>query len=192
MKGFCYITWKEVIKDENEVITSQSWHTRDAWEEYRIAFEKGTYEALFSLPSPKEPYTYDLGSSDGLEVDEESPIVYAARTITLPLILITDTEAEFWSRYNAFRTLLGKSRVLEFLFPRAGYYPDPENPDFTGCRFKLRRTGGGDATILGSIKGTGQKAMRIPITFSDDYPRELPLIPASVFDPEIQFDLIID
>lgn len=161
MKGFCEI------------------NGLDAYENYGVVFEKGTYNEVFSLPVPKDRYTYDWGGEDGLEVDEVSPIVRQARQLTLPMLQIADTGEQLRDYYNAFRTELYSKVYHDFVFK-------PVN-----VRMKLRMTGGGGVTTIGSVFRTGQAAIRIPIQFSDDLPRILPVVPATVFNQMIFNDIIL-
>lgn len=173
MKGFCEITTYDHVLQE--------YLTRDAYSAYGIVFEKGTYEALFPFPSPKARYTYNWGGSHGIEIDELAPVYLEAAQITLPIVIVANSDADFWSKYDAFRTLiLATKGYIEFNFLH------------TGKRFKLRYTGGATLSILGTVRGTGQVGMRFRLNFSDDYPRVEPLLPASVFDEMIFDDIILD
>lgn len=176
MKGFCEITTYNG--------TLQEYVTVDAYSAYGIAFEKGTYESLFPLPSPKLGYEYDWGGMNGIEVDEFAPTVLAATQVILPIVIVADGETDFWAKYLAFRSLIlggsGKSRYIEFNFLHVGR------------RFKLRYVGGGSLSILGSVRGTSKVGMRFRLNFSDDFPRVEPMLPASVFDEMIFDDIILD
>lgn len=176
MTGFCEITTYNHVE--------QSYQTVDAYSPYGISFEKGTYESLFPLPSPKSGYEYDWGGKDGIEIDEFSPIVLSATQVTLPIVIVADGETDFWEKYLAVRSLIlggeNRSRYLEFNFLHVGR------------RFKLRYTGGGALSILGKVRGTSKVGMRFRLTFSDDFPRVEPMLPASVFDEMIFDDIILD
>jgi len=176
MTGFCKISTYNFVE--------QNYTTVDAYSEYGIMFERGTYEALFSLPSPKERYTYNWGGEHGIEVDEFAPTILAAPTVTLPIVIVANNEADFWGKYREFRKLiLGKpdhSVYLEFEFLH------------TNSRVKLRYTGGAALSILGTVRGTSKVGMRFNVSFSDDFPRTEPLLPASAFDEMIFDDIILD
>ena len=176
MTGFCEISTYNHVEQE--------YTTVDAYAQYGIVFEKGTYEALFPLPSPKPRYEYDWGGEHGIEIDEFTPTVLAATQVTLPIVIISNNEADFLSKYMAFRTLiLGKpdhSVYVDFIFLQ------------TGRRFKLRYTGGATLSILGTVRGSRKVGMRFRLNFSDDFPRTEPLLPASVFDEMTFDDIILD
>lgn len=161
MKGFCRI------------------NGLDAFETYGMVFERGTYNALFSLPVPKERYAYDWGDSNGLDVDESEPIVLQARQLSPPMVIIGNGKADMLAKYNAYRTLLLSNVYVDYDFPIA---------DIT---LKLRYTGGGNVTTIGHVMGTGKAGMRFTLNFSDDFPRILPIIPASLFDEMIFDDIIL-
>lgn len=173
MNGFCNIT----TYDYDE----QKYTTVDAYTEYGILFEKGTYEALFSFPEVKERYEYDWGGSHGLEIEESAATVLKAQSITLPIAIVAKGKSEFWSRYMAFRNLvLGTTGYIELTFPSIGR------------RFKLRYTGGGAISILGNVSGTALVGMKFKLNFSDDFPRVEPLLPDSEFNDTVFNEIIID
>ncbi len=162
MRGFCKI------------------NNKDAYETFGIVFERGTFNELFSLPLPKDRLVQDWAEEDGIEVDEISPIRLQSRTINPPMMIIAEGGDEAREKYNLFRQEIYSAIYMDFEFPTAG------------IRLKLRFTGGGGITTVGNFFRSGKAGLRFNLTFSDDFPKILPLLPASVFDEMIFDDIILD
>ncbi|QEL01583.1 hypothetical protein FKG96_12455 [Olivibacter sp. LS-1] len=152
---------------------------KDAFETFGIAFERGTFDELFSLPVPKERVVNDWPDEDGLDVDDVSPIRLQPRTLNPPMLIVAEGGDDAHNKYNLFREELYKSVYMDFEFPTVD------------VRFKLRFTGGGAVTTIGNFFRSGMAGMRFNVTFTDDFPRIIPLLPASVFDDMIFDDIIL-
>lgn len=133
MTGFCEITYKD---------TAGELHTVDAWEEFGLVFEDGTYDALLLLPGMKDRYTNDWIGFGGQKIHAAESVKRRSRNLPLPLLILGKDKEDFWNKYNAVRrVLLGSKDYVKLDFKQIGY------------SVNLVYMSAGAATLIGSIKG---------------------------------------
>ncbi len=133
---------------------------QDIYTTYGISFRPGTYSELLKAPKRKKGYEKDWGDENGIETDPNETPVYERQTYTLPIFIDAMGAAQFYSRYNAFKTFLLNSK--EF------------NLDFLemGRRFKVRYSEMSSFDKLTRINGNNKVGCYFTIQLTDDYPTE--------------------
>jgi len=79
--------------------------TIDIWTTYGAFLLKGSYDALMKLPKRKESLNNNWPDQNGLDIDLTDPH-YEVLEADLSFIVSASSEAQWWTRYNALRTLL--------------------------------------------------------------------------------------
>jgi hypothetical protein len=79
--------------------------TIDIWTQFGAFLLKGSYNGLMQPPRRKVSLSNNWPEQNGLEIDLAAP-KYEAKEADLSFILSAYSEAEWWTRYNAFFTLL--------------------------------------------------------------------------------------
>jgi hypothetical protein len=88
--------------------------TLDLWTTYGVFLEDGTTEFL-RFPERKESITNDWPDQMGIDIDLSTP-TYKEREITIQCALIADNEADWWTKYNAFRVaLMGSGKRMFYI-----------------------------------------------------------------------------
>lgn len=79
----------------------------DIYTTYGVTPVKGTNSALFEIVVPKAPITTDIDTLDGESVYFQATPPVRARSFTMPVALVADDSADFFTKKTAFETLLG-------------------------------------------------------------------------------------
>lgn len=85
----------------------------DLWNSFGITIEKGGLDDLLKLPKRKQSIQHDWLDEDGLDIDLTRTFLEAKESV-LKCFIIADTEAEFWTHYNQFLSLLVKPGTRRF------------------------------------------------------------------------------
>ncbi len=133
----------------------------DAFTTYGIVVKPNNYSRLLKFPKPKENgLTTDFANSDGKDVVLSDPH-YEATTLQLPFWIVGNNESDFFSKYDAFRTLMLTRTELNWDFKKmAG----------SGRRFKLYYDGMTDFNILSKTSGGKKVYAEFTITLINNYP----------------------
>lgn len=78
----------------------------DMWLNFGIGVESGSDDFL-KLPKTKDRTTHNWSDENGLDMDVTRTF-FEAKEIELKVHLIADNDADFWSKYNKFLTVLAK------------------------------------------------------------------------------------
>lgn len=76
----------------------------DLWTEYGVFVEKA-HDQFLMLPERKESITYSWPDQDGIEIDTTTPR-FKEREITMNCAIVANGEADFWTKYDAFKAAL--------------------------------------------------------------------------------------
>ena len=79
--------------------------TIDIWTQYGAFLLKGSFDDLLKQPKRKASLTNNWPELDGLEIDLTAP-KYEAKDADLTFMISASSESAWWTRYNAFFTLL--------------------------------------------------------------------------------------
>ena len=79
--------------------------TIDIWTTYGAFLLQGSYDGLMRPPKRKASLSNNWPEQNGLEIDLAAP-KYESKEADLSFILSASGEAEWWTRYDAFFTLL--------------------------------------------------------------------------------------
>lgn len=79
--------------------------TIDIWTTYGTFLLHGSYDGLMRPPKRKVSLSNNWPEQNGIEIDLTVP-KYESKEAELSFILSASSEAEWWTRYNAFFTLL--------------------------------------------------------------------------------------
>jgi len=79
--------------------------TIDAWTIYGVFLLQGSYDSLMRPAKRKTSLSNNWPEQNGLEIDLTVP-KYESKEAELSFILSASSETEWWTRYNAFFTLL--------------------------------------------------------------------------------------
>lgn len=79
--------------------------TIDIWTTYGAFILTGSYDSLMKPPKRKVSLSNNWPEQNGLEIDLSAP-KYESKEAELSFILSASNEAEWWTRYNAFFSLL--------------------------------------------------------------------------------------
>lgn len=79
--------------------------TIDIWTTYGAFLLKGSYDGLMKPAKRKASLTNNWADQNGLDIDLSAP-KYEAKEADLNFIISAANETEWWTRYNAFFTLL--------------------------------------------------------------------------------------
>lgn len=66
------------------------------------------YNDLMQMHETKERYTHDWGDENGIQIDHAAPIYFKEKKITLEMLMLANSEVDFWSKYKAFFQLITK------------------------------------------------------------------------------------
>ena len=89
---------------------------QDAWTNFGFVVRPGSMEHWLLLPETKEPFSHDWKDENGIEVDL-SNVYLKDKKVSFKACFIADSEAGFWSKYNALFSLL-KSTGLRSVYYR--------------------------------------------------------------------------
>lgn len=130
----------------------------DIFSTYGISFRQGTYAELLKAAKRKKGYEWDYNDQNGIETDPDEVPVYERQVYNLPIFIEADSELQFYSRYNAFKSFLYNSK--EF------------NLDMLemGRRFKVRYSDMTSFEKLTIIKGANKVGCYFTLLLTDDYP----------------------
>lgn len=126
---------------------------------FGIEFLPGTTSELLKLPKRKEGLTINWADENGTEryLGETH---YESMVYNLPIVLMADSEAQFWTRYNAFANFLINSGLFTF------------DVEHLNRRFRLSYSDLTGVQNLTPIKGTGKKGCFMTLVLFNDYPTE--------------------
>lgn len=79
----------------------------DLWDNYGVTVETGGLDGFLKLPKRKDSIQHDWQDEDGLDIDL-SRTFFEAREIPINCVVVADSEAEFWTKYNGFLNALKK------------------------------------------------------------------------------------
>lgn len=133
---------------------------QDAYTTYGIVFRPGTYAELLKAPKRKAGYEYNWGDEDGIETDPNEEPVFERQTYNLPLYMEAANEIQFYSKYNAFRSLLFNAKEFNLDFIKMGR------------RFKVRYADMSSFQNLTKIHGNNKVGCYITLQLTDDYPAD--------------------
>ena len=133
---------------------------QDAYITYGIVFRPGTYAELLKAPKRKVGYEYNWGDEDGIETDPNEEPVFERQTYNLPLYMEAANEIQFYSKYNAFRSLLFNAKEFNLDFIKMGR------------RFKVRYADMSSFQNLTKIHGNNKVGCYITLQLTDDYPAD--------------------
>ena len=131
---------------------------QDLWTAFGVIVISGSQD-LLKMPERKEPFSHDWGDGNGIEVDLSSP-KFKDKNITLDVCFLAGSEADFWTKYRAFFTLLSGSGKLRL------YCND------LGRSFYVYYTNSSSFEKLTPIKYAGQRKIgcRFSISFIEPEP----------------------
>lgn len=133
---------------------------QDAYTTYGIVFRPGTYAELLKAPKRKAGYEYNWGDEDGIETDPNEKPVFERQTYNIPIYMEAENEIQFYSKYNAFRSLLFNAKEFNLDFIKMGR------------RFKVRYADMSSFQNLTKIHGNNKVGCYITIQLTDDYPAD--------------------
>lgn len=135
-------------------------NNQDLFTTYGISFRPGTYSELLKAPKRKAGYEYNWGDENGIETDLDEVPVYERQTYNLPVFIQANSDAQFYSRFNAFKAFL--------------YTSGEFNLDMLemGRRFKVRYSDMSSFQTLTRIKGSNNVGCYFTLQLTDDYPTD--------------------
>lgn len=137
----------------------------DAYDSYGIVVKPGNYGRLLKLPDLKDNgLTLSFADQDGDDEYLADPSFEAAN-ITLPLAIHATSEADFYSKYRAFRTLMlaGGEMNWDFLLLDGG------------SRFKLSYRSMSDYSFLTAITGADEIGADFTLTLKNNHIQIYPI-----------------
>lgn len=78
----------------------------DLWTTFGIAVQKGSADFL-KMPPKKQSTEHDWPDANGIDVDL-SAMYFSQREGTLTLLMVAESEQEWWDRYELFKSLLSQ------------------------------------------------------------------------------------
>lgn len=89
----------------------------DVYTSYGVTPLKGTFAELLKPVPPKPPLTVDIDSLNGEDVYFLATPPLTARSFTLPLAIVASNATNFFSKKEAFETIL-KTGIFTLTFPK--------------------------------------------------------------------------
>ena len=126
---------------------------QDAWGALGFVVRPGSMESWIALPEVKEPFSHDWKDEHGIEVDL-SAVYLKEKKVSLKVYLIADSEAGFWSKYNALSALLTSPGL------RTVYYRELRRT------FKVFYTRSSDPRRIKGLKNTDRIVFEITLHFT--------------------------
>lgn len=90
---------------------------KDAKAFYGIVLGEGAFIELWKLPRAKAGYEYNWPNQNGMETDPDQVQVFDRIEYSLPLILLANDEADYWTKLNAFTAFLLNNRYITLEIP---------------------------------------------------------------------------
>lgn len=84
---------------------------------YGVIIQDGAFNQLWKLPTRKVGYAKNWNDEHGLEIDPDEPVVYERLTYSLPMLIMANSESEYWSRLHAFFQFILNLNVLTIDIP---------------------------------------------------------------------------
>jgi hypothetical protein len=85
----------------------------DLWDNFGITIEKGGLDDFLKIPARKQSIQHDWTDEDGIDIDLSRTFL-EAREISIPCVIIAESETDFWTKYNGFLGLLIKPNTRRF------------------------------------------------------------------------------
>lgn len=131
---------------------------------YGVVFRDGTYSELLKLPKRKAGLTQSWANENGTERYLGS-LKYETIVYNLPIAILAKSEAEFWTKYNAFCNFLVTSGEFNF-----------DVVDM-GRRFKVSYSDITSFSMLTRVKGNNNIGCYLTLQLFNDHPTERIVIP---------------
>ncbi len=77
-------------------------NNKDLYTLFGVQILKGSYNDIISPPKVKERLEHDFSDMHGVAVDRVSPLVYAARSYKINVLIVGSDDVDFWAKYKAF------------------------------------------------------------------------------------------
>lgn len=136
---------------------------QDVYDTWGIAFLQGIYQELMKFPKRKDAYSLSYADENGTLRDTTDP-KYESQTYTFAALIIADSRQGYFTRLNAFRNYI----------LNAGYFT------FDVVDLNIRFTLLYDNVTQSELKtrlNDGQNALKITLSFINDFPKSYPSIP---------------
>ncbi|MGV3705452.1 MAG: hypothetical protein ACO1NU_08740 [Arcticibacter sp.] len=72
------------------------------------AFITSGLDDLLRMHDTKERFLHDWGDENGIEFDRKAPVYFKEKRVTLEIVMMGNSEADFWNKYKGFFTLITK------------------------------------------------------------------------------------
>src|SRR3546814_14668146 len=92
---------------------------KDAWTEWGIFFNKGTFAELLKLPTRRDDYEYTWKDENGTERNVDVPY-FDTRAVVLSMVMIGAGESDFKDKMKRFRDFIMSSAYFRSEERRVG------------------------------------------------------------------------
>ena len=79
---------------------------------FGVCLAEGAYNELWKLPVAKVGFEKNWPDENGVETDPEESPVYERLEYSLPLLLVADSENDYWTKLNAFLAFCIQNRYV--------------------------------------------------------------------------------
>jgi hypothetical protein len=81
----------------------------DIFSTYGTIIKRGSYLDILTPPTPRKRLEHDYTDADGTFVDTLSVLTHESRRFSIKILITASGYTEFWSRYNAFFSLIDQA-----------------------------------------------------------------------------------